>query len=178
MTHLQYYKILIACVGLEPVPIVTIPDASLSATSCTQGQTACDNIDITVTGPVTTNEGSRAQTTDPNDPDGSKIWHASSPGGSFRWRYSCGGSPANTEAAPCTTQADRCNVYQVGDEGADLWYKYPDCNGASSCTMTDVCDFSDENSPGTHTVKVYVEAGPGAAFRPSSHREITFTVNP
>ena len=43
--------------------------------------------------------------------------------------------------------------------------------------MTDGCDFSDEGSTGTHTVKVYVEAGPGAAFRPSSHREITFTIN-
>jgi hypothetical protein len=164
------------CTQLLPIPIVSIPDASLSAVSCTQGQAACDNIDITVTGPVTTNEGARGQATSPTDPVGDLWWEAS-PGGSFRWRYSCGGSPSNTEAAPCTTQAGRCNVYQVGDEGADLWYDYPDCNGATSCTMTDVCDFSDEGSTGTHTVKVYVEAGPGAAFRPSSHREITFTIN-
>ena len=163
------------CGQLEPIPVTIISGESLSDTSCTEGQAACDNIDIVVTS-VTTNEPARA---DDVRSGGCVecLLNGASPGGSFRWRYSCGGSAANADAAPCTTQAGRCNGYQVGDEGADLWYAYPDCDGNSSCTMTDVCDFQSE-ADGAYTVKVYAEAGPGAAYRPSDHKELTFTVDP
>jgi hypothetical protein len=91
-------------------------------------------------------------------------------GGSLRWRYSCGGSSTNILSPDPSTKS-----YQDG--GADLWYAHAACNGQTSCTMTDVCDFQSENA-GDYTMKVYAETGPGADFRPSDHAEATFTVNP
>ena len=125
------------CGTISPMPNLTITSRSLSATSCTQGTAACNNIDIEAS--LSTN------------------WN----GGSKRWRFSCGGSAGNTNGAH--------------PQGADLWYAYPDCNGQSSCTMTDVCDMASEG-PGTYTMKVYAEAGPGAGIRPSGHTELLFTV--
>ena len=126
-----------SCRDLSPMPFLNITSPALSATSCTEGQAACYNIDISAS--LKTNYG----------------------GGSKRWRFSCGGSPDNTAGAH--------------PQGADLWYNYPDCNGQSSCTMTDVCDMQSE-AAGTYTMKVYADAGPGAGIRPSGHAELTFTV--
>ena len=158
--------------GIQPIPIMTMSTPSVSATSCTRGQVGCNDIDITV-GSATTNEGPRARASGASDPDSGALWDTSAPGPSFRWRYSCGGSASNTRANPCAS-AGRCSGYEDG--GADLWYRYPGCDGLSSCTMTNVCDFQDEPA-GQYVMKVYVEAGPGAAYRPSTHREVTFTVN-
>ena len=160
-----------SCTNIQPIPVTLVEVRSMSAESCTQGEAACDDIDITAT--VSTNEGARARATGATDPDTGTLLRSSSPGGSFRWRYSCGGSPANTSASPCDT-AGRCSGYE--DNGADLWYHYPDCNGQASCTFTDICDFQSE-SAARYMIKIYAEAGPGAAFRPSDHDAVPFTVN-
>jgi hypothetical protein len=152
------------CLDIEPIPTTTISNFTVGTTSCTQGQAACNN--ITLSANVSTTEGPRARGTTNGD-----LYDGPSPGGSFRWRYSCGGSPGNTAAQPCAE--GHCSGYE--DNGADLWYHYPDCNGQSSCTMTGVCDYQAEGQ-GTYTAKIYAEAGPGAAFRPSDHDEATFTV--
>jgi hypothetical protein len=144
-----------ACTSVVAIPTWTLNTPSLSSASCTQGQAACNDIDIN--GAIVT--GGDRQTT-----------------GEPRWRYSCDGSSSNSDAAPCTTQATRCNVYQVGDEGADLWYDYPDCDDSTTCSMTDVCDFQSEGT-GTYTVKIYTEPGPGASIREGDHKEMTFTIN-
>jgi hypothetical protein len=149
-----------SCVDLEPIPVTAISDFQLSTTNCDTANPACNG--ITLSAKVSTNEGPRS------------LDYSNPPGGSFRWRYNCGGSPSNTDAAPCATQASRCSGYE--DNGADLWYHYPDCDGLSSCTMTGVCDYQQE-SQGTFTAKIYAEAGPGAGYRPSGHDEATFTVN-
>jgi hypothetical protein len=159
-----------SCPDVEPIPVTVISNFQLGVTQCDQSNPACNN--ITLSANVSTNEGPRAQW-NAESPDVSSLLHAASPGGSFRWRYSCGGSSGNTSATPCTTQATRCTGYE--DNGADLWYHYPDCDGLSSCTMTGVCDYQSETA-GTYTAKIYAEAGPGAAYRPSDHDEATFAV--
>ncbi len=148
-----------SCVDIEPIPVTVISDFTLATTSCTRAQASCN--DVTLSANASTNEGPR------------NLDFSSAPGGSFRWRYSCGGSPGNTSANPCASSG-RCSGYE--DNGADLWYHYPGCDGLSSCTMTDVCDFQDEPA-GEYVVKIYAEAGPGAAYRPSGHDEAVFTVN-
>ncbi len=158
------------CGQILDVPITTISGHSLSASSCTVTDSACDNIDITAN--VSTNETPRAQFVLGSVEGIDTLLWSSSGTGSFRWRYSCDGASGNTTALPCSRET--C-TYE--DDGADLWYHYSACDGNSSCTMTDVCDFATEGA-GTYTVKVYAEAGPGAAFRPSTHKELTFTVNP
>jgi hypothetical protein len=80
-----------------------------------------------------------------------------------------------TEARTPCTRGHCLGGYQ--DDKADLWYDYPPCNGQSSCTFADVCDFSAEGA-GTYTVKVYSESGPGTGVRVSGHKEVAFTVNP
>jgi hypothetical protein len=147
--------------GIQPIPVTTISNFQLSGASCTQGQTACNN--ITLSANVTTNEGPRAQGTGYG-----RLFSSSSPGGSFRWRYSCGGSSTNILSPDPSTKS-----YQDG--GADLWYDYDACDGLSNCTITAACDYQAEGA-GTYTAKIYAEAGPGAAFRPSDHKELTFTV--
>jgi hypothetical protein len=145
-------------------PVVTLSSVTASPSSCTQGTSACNDVDLSAS--LTTNYN----------------------GGSKRWRYNCGGSAANTmntgtqASPPCsrtTTKSAPRNDHCVGgyqDNKADLWYDYPDCDGLSSCTFTDVCDMVSETA-GTYKMKVYAESGPGAGIRPSGHAEITFTVN-
>jgi hypothetical protein len=89
-----------------------------------------------------------------------RLPRGSNPGG-VRWRFNCGGSPSNTGGAH--------------PQGADLWYHYSACDGQTSCTMTDVCDFQSQGA-GTYTVKIYSEPGPGAGIRPSDYGELAFTV--
>jgi hypothetical protein len=127
--------------GITTIPRWSISGYRLAASSCTQGQPACDDIDLSATGSGFTPRG-----TNP---------------GSERWRFNCGGSPSNTGGAH--------------PQGADLWYDYDACDGRTSCTMTDVCDFRSEGV-GTYTVKVYSEPGPGAGIRPSDSDKLTFTV--
>jgi hypothetical protein len=83
-------------------------------------------------------------------------------GGSPRWRFNCGGSAGNTGGRH--------------PDGADLWYDYTPCNGQSSCTMTDVCDYSGE-AAGTYRVRIYSESGPGSRTRISDTSEASFVVN-
>ena len=148
-----------SCVDLEPIPVTAISNFQLSTTNCNPSDPACNG--ITLSADVSTNEGPRS------------LDYSNPPGGSFRWRYSCGGTTAQT-LSPDPCAAGHClGGYQ--DSKADLWYDYPACNGRSSCTMTGVCDY-DAETAGTYTAKVYAEAGPGAGYRPSGHDEATFTV--
>lgn len=81
--------------------------------------------------------------------------------GSPRWRYNCGGSAAN-----------RAGLHP---QGADLWYWQAACNGKTSCSIADACDFSAEPA-GTYRIRMYSESGPGSGVRASDHAEIIFTV--
>jgi hypothetical protein len=135
-----------ACTMIPRAPTWSIGSPSLSTSSCAAGQAACNNIDITASASGTQS------------------------GGSPRWRYNCGGSPANRSASPCPGGC----TYQDG--GADLWYPYPACDGQATCAFRDVCDFQPEGA-GTYTVKVHADPGPGAGIRPTDHTEITFNVN-
>jgi hypothetical protein len=132
--------------GISPIPTWNVSTVTVTPSSCTDNDAACDNVDLSasVSGNVT--------------------------GGSTRWRYSCGGSPSNILSPDPSTRSHQ-------DGGADLWYHAPQCDGQSTCTLRDVCDFINEG-PGTYTVKMYSEPGPGAQPRPSDHTEATFTVNP
>ena len=129
--------------------------------SCTQGNALCNDINISASASGYTPRGSVT-------------------GYAHRWRYNCGGTSTNTmddgtqAQTPCT-RGHCLGDYQ--DNKADLWYDYPPCDGMTSCTLSDVCDFSAEGA-GTYTVKVYSESGPGTGVRVSGHEEVTFTVNP
>lgn len=139
------------------VTSTTLPERS----SCTRGNALCNDIDISASASGYTPRGSGT-------------------GYAHRWRYNCGGTSANTmndgtEARTPCTRGHCLGGYQ--DDKADLWYDYPPCNGQSSCTFANVCDFSAEGA-GTYKVKVYSESGPGTGVRVSDHKEVTFTVNP
>lgn len=82
--------------------------------------------------------------------------------GSPRWRFQCGGSSTN--------RAGR------HPRGADLWYAHPACDGKTTCSISDACDFSAEPA-GAYEIKMYGESGPGSGVRASDHAEITFVVD-
>jgi hypothetical protein len=83
-------------------------------------------------------------------------------GGSPRWRFNCGGTAGNRGGSH--------------PNGADLWYDYAACNGQTSCTMTNVCDYSPE-AAGTYTVRIYSESGPGSGVRVSDAVSASFVVS-
>jgi hypothetical protein len=147
--------------AVTAAPTMTITTHTLpESSSCTEGNAACNDINVYAESSYVLPDGA---------PD-------------ERWRYNCGGSSSNimddgTESdTPCTRGhcSEGTSGYQ--DNAADLWYDYPSCDDASTCTFTDVCDFQAE-SAGDKVVKVYVEAGPSKMVRPSTHSEITFTVS-
>jgi hypothetical protein len=125
--------------SITPIPSWAVSTPSLSSSSCTAGNSACNGIDIQ----NATASGSQT-------------------GGSPRWRFNCGGSPSSTGG--------------LHPQGADLWYDYPACNGQTSCTMSNVCDYGKE-STGNYTVRIYSESGPGSGVRVSAFAKSTFTVN-
>ena len=78
-------------------------------------------------------------------------------------------------APPYTGSSPRWR-YRCGLSSTELWSDASACDGLSTCSITDACDFQ-AASPGTYTVKIYSEPGPGAGIRVSDHDSLTFTVN-
>jgi hypothetical protein len=130
--------------GISPVPTWDVSGLVASTSTCGSGSAACSGIDLSADASGNGDAVSPPRTT-----------------GSPRWRFNCGGSPANTGGAH--------------PQGADLWYDYPACNGQAHCDITDACDFSAEGA-GSYTIRMYSESGPGSGVRVSGHAALTFTV--
>jgi hypothetical protein len=135
---------------LKPFPTWTVSSPALSSTSCTAG------VDCGVVGVSASASGNGTATGPP--------YTGSSP----RWRYRCGQS-----ATQMWNKADGVAAGTLEDTAETSTIN---CNGLSTCNVTDACDFT-STPAGTYTVKIYSEAGPGAGIRVSDMQELTFTVN-
>jgi len=88
---------------------------------------------------------------------------------------SCDGIALTAQALGSQTGGEPRWRYHCGRQG-DLWEKPAGCDGQTSCTVTDACDYSG-GAAGTYTVRIYSESGPGSGVRVSDAASASFVVS-